>query len=111
MDTFWLWVGFAMGLAIRWADRAQFIVGEEPERTWSGYFKKNWLRLALRTVTTLYIFRLILAQGWVTTEFIAFSVGVSFEALSESLVERARKLGGEAVQRMKNGNGKPPESA
>lgn len=103
MENFWLWVGFAMGLAVRWGDRAQFIVSETAERTWSGYFRHNWIRLLLRVGTTAYIFRLIMAQGWVTSEFIAFSVGISFETMAESLLDRAKRMGEATVQKFKNG--------
>lgn len=93
VSTVALWLGFAVGLLARWGDRMQHIISDSPDRTWRGYLKHNWGRLVLRLGVTAYTFHLMLGQGWVVSEVIAFSTGVSADTLTESFVDRAKKQG------------------
>lgn len=96
-----LWIGFAVGLLARWGDRAHHVVSESAERTWRGYLEHNWGRLLIRLIVTAYTFHLILGQGWVVSEFIAFSIGVSADTLTESIVDRAKSAGETVTQKIR----------
>lgn len=88
-----LWLGFAVGVLARWGDRIQFVVSETEERTWKEFFKKNAVRLAIRAVVTTYIFYVVFHEGWVTNQFISFSVGLSADHIMESFLDRAKRTG------------------
>jgi hypothetical protein len=105
---FELWLGFAVGLLVRWGDRMQYVVSEQAGRSFVGYLEHNWLRLAIRLLVTIYAFHLAMGQGVVVNEFIAFSIGVSSDALVESFVDRAKKAGEKYGPRLKNGGNNAP---
>src|SRR3990167_11349198 len=94
-----LWLGFAVGLVARWGDRAHHVVSETPERSWLGFLEHNWGRLLTRLIVTCYVFYLLLGQGWIVSEVIAFSVGVASDTLTESFVDRAKRTGEHLINR------------
>lgn len=101
----WLWLGFIIGVLYNIGNRLQFILTEGgADKTIGGFCQKNWGRLLIRVAVTLYVYRLFMLQGWITSEPIAFSVGASFDNLMESFLDRAKK-GGEALTEKIKGTG------
>ena len=86
-----LWLGFAMGVLARWGDRIQFVISEAQERSVGGYLRANWVRLLIRALVTCYIFYVVFSEGWVTNQFVAFSVGLSADVVMESFLARAKR--------------------
>lgn len=104
-----LWIGFYVGLFVRWGDRIQFVVAESTDRTVVGYLKQNYIRLAVRIISSAAVFYYaILPTGWVVAPPIAFSIGFSFDTMAESALDRAKKSGEAIVSKIKNGSGTPP---
>lgn len=104
MEHLTIWLGFAVGLLVRWGDRIQFVVSEDPSHTLVGYFKNNYIRLTIRVISNAAVFYyLILPTGWVMAPPIAFSIGLSFDTIAESFLDRAKKQGESLVSKIKNG--------
>ena len=107
-----LWLGFAIGLLVRWGDRIQYVVAEDPEHTIAGYARHNYIRLLVRVLSSAAMFYyVILPTGWVVAAPIAFSIGLSFDTMAESFLDRAKKTGEQVMDRLKKpggGNGQTP---
>lgn len=102
METFLIWLGFAAGLYVRWAQRTWHIVTEVPERSLLGYLERNYVRLFIRGLSNAAIFYyVVLPQGWILVAPIAFSVGFSFETISEDAVNAAKHRGEHIVSKFK----------
>lgn len=104
MEQLWLLTGFLVGLLVNMGDRMWFVLSEGENKSVGGFLRKNWGRLLVRLVITLYVYRLFYLQGWIVSEPIAFSVGLSFDKLSESFLDRMKK-GGEGLVNKFKGNG------
>lgn len=109
METFWIWVGFGLGLFVRWGDRIQHVVSGDAEHTFVGYMKANYVRLIVRLVSNASLFYYTIfptfPAGWEMAPFLAFTTGVSFDTLAESALDRAKKQGEALVNKIKNGGG------
>jgi hypothetical protein len=101
-----LWIGFAIGLLARWGDRIQFVLSENGDgKTLGGYFRANGVRLLIRALVGGYCFHLMVASGGITSSFVSFSTGVSFDVILESFLDRAKRGGETVVAKLKNGTG------
>lgn len=106
METLFIWLGFAAGLIVRWGDRIQFVVAEEPTHTIMGYVRNNYVRLAIRLISNAAVFYyVVIPTGWVVAPPVAFSIGLSFDTMAESFLDRAKKHGESMVSKIKNGGG------
>lgn len=99
-----IWVGFVVGMVVRAADRAQHVVAQKPDRTWAGYLRHNRGRLLIRLGSSLALFYyFILPMGWVVAPPMAFLVGLSFDTMLDSLLDRAKQRGELLLNKHKNG--------
>ena len=104
MEHLWIWVGFAIGLLVRWGDRIQYVIAEDESHSFTGYLKSNYLRLAIRLISNAAVFYyMVLPTGWVVAPPIAFSIGLSFDTMAESFLDRAKKQGESLVSKIRNG--------
>lgn len=105
METFLIWLGFGLGLLVRWGDRIQFVIAEDTSHTLIGYVKNNYIRLVIRLVSNAAVFYyVVLPTGWVIAPPVAFSIGLSFDTMAESFLDRAKKHG-ESFLNKANGKG------
>lgn len=108
MEVFLIWLGFTVGLIVRWGDRIQYVIADDPEHTLVGYVKHNYVRLLLRVISNAAVFYyVVIPTGWVVAPPVAFSIGLSFDTLAESALDRAKKGGEALVSKIKNGAGTP----
>ena len=106
MEAFWIWVGFAVGLLIQSADRIEHVITADPNHTILGFLRNNYGRLIIRVVSNAAVFYyVVLPTGWVVAPPIAFTIGLSFDRMAESLLDRAKKRGEAMVSKIKNGGG------
>ena len=104
MEALSLWLGFAFGLIVRWGDRVQYVVADDPEHTLVGYLRHNYVRLGIRLLSNAAVFYyVVLPTGWVVAPAIAFSIGLSFDTMAESFLDRAKRGGESIVGKIKNG--------
>jgi len=104
MEALSLWLGFAFGLIVRWGDRVQYVVADDPEHTLVGYLRHNYVRLGIRLLSNAAVFYyVVLPTGWVVAPAIAFSIGLSFDTMAESFLDRAKRGGEAIVGKIKNG--------
>lgn len=99
-----LWLVFALGIMVRWADRIQYVVSEDEARTFIGYLKHNSVRLPIRVIATCFAFWYLVDSGEVNGLLTAFSVGVGADVLVESFLERAKRTS-ESILKRNGGSG------
>ena len=104
MESLLIWLGFAIGLLVRGGDRIQFVVSGDPEHTLAGFLRENYIRLTIRVISNVAVFYyVVLPTGWVVAPPIAFSIGLSFDAMAESFLDRAKKSGEAVISRINSG--------